>query len=270
MMNFVQKGQQYLFNGIAQGAQAVGMDLYSPLNGVDHVIIDQEITWWEMVPICNQENRYFIYVTNGNYQFNRYPKPPPLLGQFTETSGYCARQIMRQCRSFEATFRLGSYQAGKSMVPLKCHCPVSCCSCPCDRPELYVSDVSDQLMGTLKIPGYGPICCPVGQNTCSQMEIELYDPQGNLRFRIQSECCQKSVMCMPFKCCGCEQTEYVILDPNYQPTGGVIKNLLNECMTELFSSADMFAVSFPPNCFPQDKILLIHAAIWIDYLQYRA
>lgn len=71
---------------------------------------------------------------------------------------------------------------------------------------------------------------------------------------------------MPFRCCGCENIEYMICDKNSNPTGGFIKNLLNECMTEVCSSADMYAVGFPPNCFPQDKLLLIHAAIWIDFL----
>lgn len=173
---------------------------------------------------------------------------------------------MRSCRSFNGTIKLGNYVAGRSMAPLKCHCIIPCLSCPCDRPEIYVSDVKDVLVGTVRMPGYGPICCSIGNNDCPLLELEIVDNQGNVRFRIKAEFCQKSILCYPFKCCGCQQTDYPIYDVNSNPTGGFIRNLLNDCMTEVCTSADLYAVAFPPNCFPQDKLLIIQAAIWIDYL----
>ena len=48
-------------------------------------------------------------------------------------------------------------------------------SCPCDRPICYVSDVSDKLMGTIKMPSYGPLCLKLGQNDCPLIELEIYD-----------------------------------------------------------------------------------------------
>lgn len=45
---------------------------------------------------------------------------------------------------------LGNTLLGRSLAPLKCHCPFPTMSCLCDRPEIYVSDKGDNLIGTLK------------------------------------------------------------------------------------------------------------------------
>lgn len=46
---------------------------------------------------------------------------------------------------------------------------------------------------------------------------------------------------------------------------GDIKNVYNGCYKELCTKEDKFTISFPANATYHDKILLIHAAIMIDF-----
>jgi len=48
----------------------------------------------------------------------------------------------------------------------------------------------------------------------------------------------------------------------------MIKNLYNGAFKELCTRQDKFGISFDAVSAPKDKVLLINAAIWLDYLQY--
>ena len=49
---------------------------------------------------------------------------------------------------------------------------------------------------------------------------------------------------------------------------GLIKNFCRDCPEEFFTKADRFGIDFPEEATAKQKLLLINAAIWLNYLQY--
>lgn len=119
------------------------------------------------------------------------------------------------------------------------------------------------------MPYYLPICNR-NPNCCPIMELDIKGPTGSLMYFISGNCCQKSVWCVgPCQEFGCKVINYEIRDTSKQVVG-MIRNLWNECDKECCSKADKFGVEFPKNISNDRKILIMQAAIWLDYLQYYA
>jgi len=63
---------------------------------------------------------------------------------------------------------VGQFRAGKMRAPYKCHNPLPICSMPCSRPEIIVTNNSDELIGKVRMPCY---CIGVGRGKCDTMEL---------------------------------------------------------------------------------------------------
>lgn len=61
--------------------------------------------------------------------------------------------------------------------------------------------------------------------------------------------------------------EYKILDKDKQQVGSIV-NIYNGFVQEVCSRSNMFGITFPDQSTVDNKIMLIKAAIMIDYYDY--
>ena len=128
-----------------------------------------------------------------------------------------------------------------------CRCPC-CCFC---RPYMDIKHVdTGKFFGRLREP------C-----TCCDLKTDVYDHIGNLKYEVNAGCCQAG-LCCGAACQKLNDIEFKILH-NGANVGRLFKMPAN--FAEFFSKADSYSVQFPTMATPEDKMLLIMAALMIDY-----
>ncbi|KRX05226.1 hypothetical protein PPERSA_06860 [Pseudocohnilembus persalinus] len=243
----------------------------------DNLIVDAKVEWLDCTCICESKNHYKIYPGNENCMVNFQSKP---IAFWDEKSDCFCRLCARHTREFKGALKIDGFEVANCFTEYRCHSWNPCCSCPCSQPVLTVLQGKD-VVGTIRIPYY--VCgCGDKANNCSIMEMDIHDAQGVLIYRISGNCCQKSVWCCPFKCWGCERTNYEIREPQnkgYKQKGnddedieslivGSIDNVCKECPEEFLTKSDKFQIDFPKNSNVQQRLLLLMATIYLDYSQY--
>ena len=231
------------------------------LSNVNRAYIFQELEVWEQVTGCEQKNNYNVCVVDPITQMQYY------LFRCKEDSSFCqrfccsgaSRAFSMRCKHIAADNAFGegynNYFA-ELLRPFKCTC---CC---CARPEVSCALKEGNLnLGTIKEP------C-----TCCSPVLELYGPGdlGNkdvsLRYTILIDCCQVSYMCSSCKCGKCQELECNIYEGKdsgmNRKVGRIIKKVT---MEEFFSKSNTFAIDFPENATPLDRLLIIFAGLFIDY-----
>jgi len=148
----------------------------------------------------------------------------------------------------------------QKFVTLKkgCRCAFSClCAC-CTRPTFYV----DTPIGNLgKIIEKRTLCDPI---------IEIRDINDEVIYVIStsgSNCgyCCRDQCCDNRKCASCE---FIIYDGTMQYKYGTI-NKDHKSGKRMMPDYDQLKVVFPPNISCQDKILLVCAALVVEYLYFQ-
>jgi len=139
-------------------------------------------------------------------------------------------------------------------------------SCPCLKPSITVEGHNNDIIGRLELKYYGPFC---GLNRCSITEIQVYDKLQRFIYTISCNCCQKPVVWLPCQCESCKNIEYKILDEKLEQKGSILATKNGYCR-ELCTRDDVYLITFPENIVLSRKLLLVQAAIWLDYLHYRA
>ena len=231
------------------------------LSNVNRAYIFQELEVWEQVTGCEQKNNYNVCVVDPITRMQYY------LFRCKEDSSFCqrfccsgaSRAFSMRCKHIAADNAFGegynNYFA-ELLRPFKCTC---CC---CARPEVSCALKEGNLnLGTIKEP------C-----TCCSPVLELYGPGdlGNkdvsLRYTILIDCCQVSYMCSSCKCGKCQELECNIYEGKdsgmNRKVGRIIKKVT---MEEFFSKSNTFAIDFPENATPLDRLLIIFAGLFIDY-----
>ena len=134
--------------------------------------------------------------------------------------------------------------------PCKCAC---CCFC---RPymDVRLADNGQQL-GIISEP------C-----TCCDVDMEVLDTAGNLRYDINGDCCQLGLCCGP-SLKKLANVNFEIKENGY--TVGAIRKLTSS-LGEFFTKADSYEVVFPEKATPSDKLLLILATLMIDYQNFES
>ena len=231
------------------------------LSNVNRAYIFQELEVWEQVTGCEQKNNYNVCVVDPITQMQYY------LFRCKEDSSFCqrcccsgaSRAFSMRCKHIAAENAFGegynNYFA-ELLRPFKCTC---CCLA---RPEVSCSLKEGNInLGTIKEP------C-----TCCSPVLEIYGPgelgakDVSLRYTILIDCCQASYMCSSCKCGMCQELECNIYDGKdtgmNRKVGRIIKKVT---MEEFFSKSNTFAIDFPDEATPLDRLLMIFAGLFIDY-----
>jgi NADPH:quinone reductase-like Zn-dependent oxidoreductase len=64
--------------------------------------------------------------------------------------------------------------------------------------------------------------------------------------------------------CAGKEIKFEILDVSRNKVGEIV-NVYNGCFKEACTKEDKFVVRFPPSATFEDKVLLLHAAIALDF-----
>ena len=216
-------------------------------------IVRQEPALLERLTGCVTRNHYHVFLST--------PYGLKYAFKCNEQSGGCARCclsansrpvkiIMRHVISFQ------QYDGDMAKVfinvdkPCKCAC---CCFC---RPymDVRLADNGQQL-GIISEP------C-----TCCDVDMEVLDTAGNLRYDINGDCCQLGLCCGP-SLKKLANVNFEIKENGY--TVGAIRKLTSS-IGEFFTKADSYEVVFPEKATPSEKLLLILATLMIDYQNFES
>ena len=216
-------------------------------------IVRQEPALLERLTGCVTRNHYHVFLST--------PYGLKYAFKCNEQSSGCARCclsansrpvkiIMRHVISFQ------QYDGDMAKVfinvdkPCKCAC---CCFC---RPymDVRLADNGQQL-GIISEP------C-----TCCDVDMEVLDTAGNLRYDINGDCCQLGLCCGP-SLKKLANVNFEIKENGY--TVGAIRKLTSS-IGEFFTKADSYEVVFPEKATPSDKLLLILATLMIDYQNFES
>ena len=216
-------------------------------------IVRQEPALLERLTGCVTRNHYHVFLST--------PYGLKYAFKCNEQSSGCARCclsansrpvkiIMRHVISFQ------QYDGDMAKVfinvdkPCKCAC---CCFC---RPymDVRLADNGQQL-GIISEP------C-----TCCDVDMEVLDTAGNLRYDINGDCCQLGLCCGP-SLKKLANVNFEIKENGY--TVGAIRKLTSS-LGEFFTKADSYEVVFPEKATPSDNLLLILATLMIDYQNFES
>ena len=100
--------------------------------------------------------------------------------------------------------------------------------------------------------------------TCCDLDSEIYDPRGNLRYEVVGNCCQMGL------CCGADMKKLATIRFDITQNNMIVGSIrkLGASFGEFFTKADSYQIQFPPNATPEEKMLIIINGLMIDYLYF--
>ena len=214
-------------------------------------IIRQQPSLLEAVTGCATQNRYHVFLQT--------PYGVKYAFKCNERSDTCARCCcsanarplkieMRHVISFQ------QYDSDLAKIFINIDKPFQCACCCFCRPFMDVHLVdNNQRLGHIREP------C-----TCCDVETEVYDASGHLRYQIHGDCCQVGL------CCGGCVEKLSNIHFEIMQNGSIVGSIkkLSANIGEFFTKADSFQINFPANATPADKFLLIIAGLMIDYQNF--
>lgn len=220
--------------------------------------VKQQVCMMELVSGCDTQNVYDVYSRNSKGQI-------VFLFKCKEKSGCCERQY---CRGDSRPFKMHVKHVQNNGImdpdmmedfavfdrPYKC-------TCLClERPKMkgFYRSETGQMFGSITEPW-----------TCCDPLMVIKDQNKEPQFQIHGDCCQCGIMCRN-SCGKCSEVQFPIYPAtctDFQPQNsiGMIKKTSGDLLKELLTDADNFEVLFPPNASPEEKLLMIGAALMIDY-----
>ena len=211
-------------------------------------IIRQDIELLEILTGCETQNRYHVFLQS--------PMGLKYAFKCNERSDTCARCCLSaECRPLQLIVRhiisLDQLSGDLAKIFARVDKPCECTCCCLCRPHMDVRLADSNIcLGSVREP------C-----TCCDLDVEVFDPSGCLRYEIIGDCCQIGLCCGP----NMEKLANIRFDilQNRVPVGVLRK--LSSSFGEFFSKADSYQVHFPPQASPEEKMMLIIAALMIDY-----
>ena len=214
-------------------------------------IIRQQPSFLEAATGCVTQNRYHVFLETPygvKYAFKCHEHSDTCARCCCSSNARPLKMEMRHVISFQ------EYDTDLAKIFISIDKPFQCACCCFCRPFMDVHLVDNrQRLGHIREP------C-----TCCDIETEVYDANGHLRYEIHGDCCQVGL------CCGaCAQK----LSNSYfeiRQNGSIVVSIkkLSSNIGEFFTKADSFQINFPANATPADKFLLIIAGLMIDYQNF--
>jgi hypothetical protein len=228
-------------------------DPMSELNNCTGVTIKQQPELFEAITGCETANRYHV--------FGQTPQGLIYLFKCMEKSGFCMRCF---CPSNVRAFNMEMNHIvnfGQPVTNLFANAqkPLMCpCFCAC-RPEITL------LLGEQK-EIVGKI---VNTFTCCDPEFEIFDKNGNVKFKVHADCCQCGLLCASNVCGKFSSANFDILDGTSNKVGQITK-MSAQSYSEVVTDADSYQVSFPQQASAEDKLLMIVLGLMIDYQYFES
>ena len=214
-------------------------------------IIRQQPSLLEAVTGCATQNRYHVFLETPygiKYAFRCNERSDTCARCCCSASARPLKIEMRHVISFQ------QYDSDLAKIFINIDKPFQCACCCLCRPFMDIRLVDNgQRLGHIKEP------C-----TCCDIETEVYDANGQLRYDIHGDCCQMGLCCG-----GCvEKLSNIYFD--IRQNGSIVGSIkkLSSNIGEFFTKADSFQINFPANATPADKFLLIIAGLMIDYQNF--
>eukprot|EP00826_Nyctotherus_ovalis_P053630 TRINITY_DN6994_c0_g1_i3.p1 TRINITY_DN6994_c0_g1~~TRINITY_DN6994_c0_g1_i3.p1 ORF type:complete len:260 (+),score=43.55 TRINITY_DN6994_c0_g1_i3:47-781(+) len=221
----------------------------------------------ESLGCCEFENEYTVYRTKTGKEGEMQRDKDNVLFKCIENSSCCQRYC---CSSFARAFKMDvSFKnitfdpATRSYISswtpfLVLERDYACTCCCCNRPFIKIKLTEG---GKEEEIGRVTDCwsmCGYVYDLRSSDEKEFYTVDGS--------CCQCGLCC---RCpCGpCKQVDFGVLDPSGNNVGNISK-VWPGCGRALFSDADSYSLTFPLNMTARFKIMVMVAAILIDYRHF--
>lgn len=169
----------------------------------------------------------------------------------------------------EITIKLDNFIPGEDdektqtfvYIKKKYRCAISCfCAC-CTRPEFEVTSLATNFG---KIEEIRTLCDP---------KIHIYDANDDLKYFISASCCQWGYFCRDrfcdnLKCGKCDFYIYALADEKMKSHIGSITKI-HRSGKRWGPDYDQLEIVFPDNCITQDKVLIMAAALLIEYLYFQ-
>ena len=226
-------------------------DPFSEIAECTSAIIRQQPELYEALTGCETQNRYHVFL--------RSPYGVKYAFKCNERSDSCARCCLSSSsRPLKIIMRhvISSQEydtdLSKIFINIDKPCQMACC-CLC-RPYMNVRLAdSGQNLGTIREP------C-----TCCDIELQVWDSANNLKFEIHGDCCQVGL------CCGDTVKKLSNVNFDIIHNGSIVGCIrkLSSSIGEFFTKADSYEVAFPAMATPADKLLLIIAALMLDYQNF--
>lgn len=216
--------------------QVTGLQIKEKVRAVEAItaLIGQEV---EMA------NKYNIFNQDGTDQ----------LFYAVEKTDFCTRQL-KQCCNDCAAWNVDIFytQGGRSDEAFKLHRDFTFTFCCLNRPVVEVNTFQGQKIGSLSNP------C-----TFCNLAFDVLDTTGNPRMKVNGGCCQLG-LCCPCPCGPCAEVHFDIQDKSGAVIGS-IKKRLTCCKWFMADDADNYHVDFKGVTDAADKILIMGAAIFMDF-----
>lgn len=233
-------GQWLIVQGSIPGCPA-GLER---LTLVDKLFVKQKVTLLEAFTVWDQKNSYDIVSETGQQLYFA-----------SEESGLCMRQCCGPKRGFVMHILDNNGQEVISVKrEFKC-CAVQSCECfaclGCCANEVQIEAPPGNVVGYI-------------QQTCSVWipRFVVQDEHRETVLKIDGPCC----MCQTI-CCRCD-IEFHLNSRDGDHEVGKISKKFGGVLTEMFTTADTFGVSFPMDLDVKMKAVMIGAVFLIDYMYF--
>lgn len=211
------------------------------LADLDTVYIKQKMEAIEIITGFETKNKYMIM--NKDFQQIFYAR---------EESKECERLFWPGCRGF--TLHLTDNQNLEIMRFIRefKYC-MGCCWCGegCCNMSINVESPPGKHLGRVTI----------GDSKCANY-VKILDSSENHVYTIWISCCICQDVCCP------DDVIFPITDPSLNHEVGRMAKVWRGCCTEALGDADTFRVEFPADMTLNNKILLIGALFFVDFLRF--
>lgn len=263
--------QYSLFNTLDSSNFRIVEDPKDVIGDCKNAIIFQPTTYLQMASGCITENEYDVLLDS--------PQGLVYAFYFKEKSHCCCRNCCRQQqRPFDMYANI--VPSGKPYeqrrdnhyfrIERSFGCDHYCCFCNCIRPKMYVYyEKTGQYVGKI-----------IDSCRCCHNMLEIYDSTEKLIYEVGAHCCQLGFCCgrnaetvakIDFKVFGPENKDG---KEEQDPIGHLIKipslnDKIGRSMVQshrgFHDDSNSFIVNFPEGASPDEKFLLVIAAIKLGY-----
>lgn len=252
--------QQPMTQGTGGYAYQIVQEPMQVLAEAQSAFVKQQTELFEMLSGYEMPNCYDVFVKNSVGAVCH-------LFRAKECSGCCQRQFCNsESRAFKLRFKHvtapGMQVADDFLDDFGVFDRPFACTCYCcDRPKMtgyYKSVENGEQFGQITEPC--TYCNPLFLITTGDRTPS---------YQIHCDCCQCGMMCRKNICGVCSEVIFGIYpaevtDFNSQNMVGQVKKISKGAM-ELFSDADSYQITFPMECSPEEKLLIIGTTMMIDY-----